>query len=182
MIGYLEGTFRHGTVVTLSGVGYVVACPDELTEGEQVQLHVHTQVRDTAITLYGFRTEADRVLFAALTKVPGMGGTTAISLLRDVGAAASVAAILDNDPAPLTKAAGVGPALAKKIVGLANVPASLEDASGPAVAGPATELAQALAALGYPAATAQKAAAEVLADGDPARTIEQLLPAALARM
>lgn len=182
MIGYLEGVIRHGTVVTSSGVGYQVATAGAYAEGDTVELYVHTQVRESAITLFGFDSAGERELFEALIKVQGVGGNIALALLRDVGAAEVVAAVRADDPSSLKRAAGVGAALAKKVVGLVKLPASADDlAAGATVSrGPAAEVREALLSLGYPPAQATKLADEVAAE-DLDASIEQLLSSALAR-
>src|SRR5581483_3197976 len=72
VIGYLRGTVRRATpeqvVVDVGGVGYLVSVPAGVRErigrvGSQVELHVHTHVREDALSLFGFATPEELELF-----------------------------------------------------------------------------------------------------------------------
>ena len=81
MIAYLEGQILSTdsgilVVKTLSGVGYAANIPQpllvRLKVGDEVVLHVHTQVREDEISLYGFATTAERHLFELLIRTSGV--------------------------------------------------------------------------------------------------------------
>lgn len=182
MIGYLKGRVHRGTVLTDAGVGYVVHTPEPLVEGAEVELDVTTIVREGAIDLYGFADADDQALFAALTKITGVGPSSALALLRDVGVAGIVAAVGSSDHKALTKAAGVGPKLANTIIAMIKLPAEVaaRAAALPAPA-PRSELGAALEALGYSPDAAAAAAAAAL-EAHPDGGDETLLAAALAEL
>ncbi len=81
MIARLRGTLdtlgEDHAVIDVGGVGYLVACPTRTLAalprpGEAVDLLIETQVRDDSITLYGFRSGAERGLVPAAPD--GAGG------------------------------------------------------------------------------------------------------------
>ena len=158
MIGRLTGTVDLGDgealVVDVAGVGYVVYASSRtagrLENGRDATLLVETRVREDSITLYGFADAAERDWFRHLTGVQGVGGRVALALLSALGPDELLTAILAEDRKALTRADGVGPRLAARIVnevkGKAAMPAA--PLSVPGAAG-GDELLSALVNLGY---------------------------------
>ena len=76
-------------MLDVSGVGYEVFVPvrslARLPVSERAVLHVHTHVREEALTLYGFADPADRDMFLLLTTVNGVVPKIAIGVLSSVG-------------------------------------------------------------------------------------------------
>lgn len=125
MIGRLRGILvsKRGPVVSLEvgGVGYEVAMtPRDVASlpgvGEEVVVHVHTQVREDELSLYGFAAEADRDLFRVLLTAAGVGPKVAQGLLATLSHEEIVRAIVSEDPDALTAAPGVGKRGAQRIV------------------------------------------------------------------
>ncbi len=123
MIGWLHGTVVEMTKPTLclinvNGVGYEVNVPasQPKVQGEVVTFFVHTQVREDAITLFGFTTPAERELFLKLTQVPGVGAKVAMALLSIGPSETLVQAIYQGDERYLTQGEGIGPKLAKRLL------------------------------------------------------------------
>ena len=125
MIAELAGTLSHADpgaiVVDVSGVGYLVYCSaatqrDLPPPGQRVSLRIDTHVRQDHIHLYGFATGAEREWFRALQGVQGVGARVALAILSAVPPALLAEAVAAQEAAPLTRAAGVGPRLAKRIV------------------------------------------------------------------
>lgn len=168
-------------VVDAGGVGYRVSVPLSLmpqlpTAGENVELFIHTQVREDAILLFGFPTLEDQELFEMLITVNGVGPKLALGLMSVLPSEAVAAAIASDDAAALQRVPGVGAKTAQRIVldlkdkmteamwerqavgqpGAAPAPDGLKDAT------------DALIALGYTRAQA-KSAAEKAVDGGAAR-------------
>lgn len=128
VIGYLHGTARTTKIVeTTCGVGYVVSTVTPMGVGEEVSLHITSVTnRDGVTTLYGFGTETEQRLFEAITAVSGVGGHSALALLRDLGAARLVGALKSKDAKVLTAAKGIGAKAAEKICAMVKLPDGLD--------------------------------------------------------
>lgn len=119
--GLVDTTGEDWVVIDVNGVGYLVHCGVRTLSrlpaaGEGVTLVIETIVREDAITLYGFINEAEKAFFRLLTTVQGVGAKAGLAILS-VGAPEAMAqAIAAQDKAPFTRASGVGPKLAARIV------------------------------------------------------------------
>lgn len=161
MIAYLRGVARSPRILDVDGVGYLVHCPAPLRVGDEVELHVHTQVRDDAITLFGFIDDADKAIFEALIKVTGVGPSSALALIAGLGADAIAAAVQRKDAKTLTQVRGVGAKVAEKIVTLINLPTGA--GADPRLA----DLVAALTGLGFDRRIAVDAAARTIDEAAP---------------
>ena len=198
MIGRLRGRLvaqepDRVLVETAGGVGYEVRIPPRVLTalpqlGEEVLLHVHTQVSQDAITLFGFLSEADRQVFRVVQGVSGIGPSIALAVVGTLEPTQLADAIAHEDITTLSKVPKLGKKTAARLcLELADklgrlLPADFVPATGPAPVepsmSPAAEDAQAaLAALGYSAreiARAMKAS-----DPQPDDTVQSLLRRAL---
>ncbi|MFN0247809.1 MAG: Holliday junction branch migration protein RuvA [Kofleriaceae bacterium] len=124
MISRLVGTLvRDGehVIIDCSGVGYEVTCSAYTLaslpqDGERVQLKVYTQLRETALALFGFIDAHERDLFDLLITVKNVGPSTAISILSGAGPRDIAALIAREDVAGLTKIKGIGKKTAELLV------------------------------------------------------------------
>jgi holliday junction DNA helicase RuvA len=125
MIAHLRGRVLSKrpshAVVDVNGVGYEVAISvptfSELPNaGGEVALHIHTHVREDALSLYGFLRPQEKELFERLISVSGIGPKLAITVLSGMQAEKMVAAIRGNDIATLTKIPGIGKKTAERMV------------------------------------------------------------------
>ncbi len=130
MIARLTGTLvaKDPTRVILDvhGVGFEVWVPlstyFDLPElRATLTLHVFTQQSDDATHLFGFLTTAEKKAFALLTKISGVGGKLALSVLSTLSIPDLAQAVLTNDVEALESVRGVG----KKTAGL--IALSLKD-------------------------------------------------------
>lgn len=88
MIGYLKGILLRKTdphfLVVVSGVGYNVYVSQDALDtfhaGQEIELFIHTHVREDALELYGFLDDASLKLFELLISVSGIGPKTAIGI------------------------------------------------------------------------------------------------------
>jgi Holliday junction DNA helicase RuvA len=169
MIAHLRGRLfskqPQQVIVEAAGVGYDVAISVSTytslpAEGAEVALHIHTQVREDTLALYGFLDRNDKRIFERLITVSGVGPKLAITIQSGLPADRLVAALRAQDHATLTRIPGVGKKLAERLV--VELKDKLEDmaVAAPAMsaAGPAAEdVLSALVNLGYQRPSAQKA-------------------------
>jgi len=125
MIAHLRGTLlaKHPNqaIVETHGVGYDVAISvptftDLPAAGAEVALHIHTHVREDALSLYGFLRLAEKQLFEKLLTVSGIGPTLAIKILSGMPVDEMVGAIRGGDVARLTRIPGIGKKTAERMV------------------------------------------------------------------
>ncbi|MCF6290541.1 MAG: Holliday junction branch migration protein RuvA [Desulfobacterales bacterium] len=182
MIACLKGElFRkepNRAIIDVGGVGYEVFL--SLTSGErlpgvgsEVFVHIHTSVREDAITLYGFWEQEEKEMFLLLTSVSGIGPKLALNILSGITATGLGRAISARDLKRLTALSGVGKKTAARLcvelkdkVGFAigDDDISFLDGGDPAAAPESTvssDVISGLINLGYPPARAQQALAAV---------------------
>ncbi len=175
MIAHLRGKliFKQPgqAVVEAGGVGYDVAIYVPTftalpSLGAETSLHIHTQVSDSQIALFGFHDREEKRLFERLITVGGVGPKLAIKMLSGLSPERTVQAIRAQDHAQLTRIPGVGKKLAERLV--VELKDKLDDfAVAPtpqAVQGPAVDdVLSALVNLGYQRAAAEKAVEQAVA-------------------
>lgn len=143
MIGRLVGTVveenADGTVVLdVAGVGYEVSVPSgtidrcrQAADDGRVTLLVHTHVREDAIVLFGFSTQADRTAFRLLIGISNVGPKTALSVLSSLPVGELARVIQARDAVALSGIPGIGKKTADRLI------LELRDKIGPlAVPGP----------------------------------------------
>jgi Holliday junction DNA helicase RuvA len=200
MIGKLRGTVDAvGTdfaIIDVGGVGYEVSCPtrtlSSLTPGQAVTLSIETYVREDAIKLYGFPSDAERGWFRLLQSVQGVGAKVALAILSTLDARTLANAIALQDRAAVSRAPGVGPKVALRIVNelkdkapvTATVSVRAGDANGSAATAleiekpmpsPASDAISALTNLGYSAIQANAAISVALSKAGEAAKTQDLI-------
>ncbi len=125
MIAYIKGILvqaDEGTlIVEAGGIGYRVQVPggtgDRLpAAGSQVQIYTHLSVREDGMSLYGFASEEEAELFARLITVSGIGPRGALAILSVLSVQELMMAVLAEDVKAITRAPGVGPKTAKRLI------------------------------------------------------------------
>ncbi len=125
MIGKLKGiidsTADDHLVLDVGGVGYLVFCSSRTQsalggEGSAAVLYIETHVREDHIKLYGFASEEEKKWFELLTSVQGVGAKVAMAILSACSASELNQAIAAQDKTYISRANGVGPKLALRIV------------------------------------------------------------------
>lgn len=124
MIGMLTGgVLVIGTgeaIIDVNGVGYLAKCGRRTLAnfcvGEMVTLQIETHVRETAITLYGFSDEEERAWFVKLQTVQKVGPKAALAILDVLSPSEILSAASLEDKTAFSRATGVGPSLASRIV------------------------------------------------------------------
>jgi holliday junction DNA helicase RuvA len=178
MIAHLRGTLlaKHPNqvVVETAGVGYEVNISVPTFSGlpaigSEVELHIHTHVREDVFALYGFLRPAEKVLFEKLMTVSGIGAKLAITILSGMAADEMTGAIRGNDLARLTKIPGIGKKTAERMV--LELRDKLPPVSGIAMPAASTmnameeDVLSALVNLGYQRAAAEKTLQNVIKNG-----------------
>ena len=124
MIAKLKGVIdtlgEDYAIIDVNGVGYLVFSSSKtlsrLNVGEAATLLVETIVREDSISLYGFFDAWEKEWFNVLTKVQGVGAKVCLSILSALNPSQLAQAISAQDKNSFTRANGVGPKLAARIV------------------------------------------------------------------
>jgi Holliday junction DNA helicase RuvA len=124
MIASLTGTVKSiqssTVVIEVGGVGMLVQVSPRLsaslTVGLSTSLHTVLLVREDALTLYGFESNADRELFELLQTVSGIGPKVAQSALNTYETPQLISAIFNGDGAILEKISGLGKKGAQRLI------------------------------------------------------------------
>ncbi|MBY0330296.1 MAG: Holliday junction branch migration protein RuvA [Acetobacteraceae bacterium] len=121
LTGRLDGVVEGGCIIDVNGVGYLIACSAKTLSRLQsadgvVKVLVETQVRQDAITLFGFATEDERGAFLALTEVKTIGPQKALIVLSDLAVGELAHAIAAKDRKRVGGIKGIGPTTANRIV------------------------------------------------------------------
>ena len=186
MIGHLRGTVLwkqpQEVVLDVAGVGYRLTIPVSTfcrlgEPGSPASLRVHTHVREDALALFGFASEAEHILFERLIGVVGVGPRLAVNILSGIEAADLTDAIRRGDVVRLTRVPGVGKKTAERLI--VELKDKLPDAlpwpaHPPAVHRDRDDLVSTLVHLGYPRHDAEKATDRTLADHPEARIADLL--------
>jgi Holliday junction DNA helicase RuvA len=170
-------------VLSCGGVGYRLAVSAETLRqvpaaGRSATLHTHLIVRDDALLLYGFATEAERDLFLLLIGVQGVGPKVALAILSGGSPRDLLAAVAAGDTARLQAVPGVGKRTAERVVVELREKVGAAPADDPIVIArgddPRLLARDGLVGLGF-----SQQEAEQLLDGAPDGTPEDLIAHAL---
>ena len=183
-------------IIEVHGVGFEVFLAQGTAgrvgseAGQVVSLHVHTHVREDALTLFGFATAEDRAAFRALLKVSSIGPKLALVIIGVMNASELQDAIARQDKTAFKGISGVGKKTIERImvdlhdkldfaasgktgVRLRAVPSAV-GSTGDTVVG-------ALINMGYKRTEAEAAVGTAMSGSDDAN-VEGLLRAALAAL
>jgi Holliday junction DNA helicase RuvA len=125
MIGKLKGTIEEigedYALVDVHGVCYVAYCSARTLSrlgsvGEACILFIETYVREDQIRLFGFMAVLEREWFNLLQTVQGVGAKVALALLSTLTPSELANAIALQDRTVVSRAPGVGPKVAMRIV------------------------------------------------------------------
>lgn len=203
MFSYIKGplveVFEDTIVVEAGSIGWNIHVPLSVLDvlprtGEEVRIYTSFQVREDAMTLYGFLTRQDLQMFKQLLGVNGIGPKAALGILSTMRPDDLRMAIISEDAKAIAKAPGIGPKTAKRVIlDLKDrirmediLPAGIvTDQEVPAAAvvgmeGIGREAIEALVALGYSMTEAARAVRQVeITDG---MTVEAVLKASLRHL
>lgn len=154
--GKLAAKHPPQILVDVSGVGYEISVPMSTlyqlpATGSEVVLLTHLIVREDAHLLYGFATEQERHLFRQLLKITGVGARTALAVLSGMSVADLHHAVGSQDSGRLTRIPGIGKKTAERLLLELRdkLDISVIMSSTTPGARDASDIANALVALGY---------------------------------
>ena len=164
MIGRLKGVIDElgddWALIDVNGVGYRIFCSSRtlsrFAAGEAVVVQIETHVREDHIHLYGFVDASERDWFNLLTMVQGVGNKVGLAILGVLGPDELMQAVAAADKAAVSRAPGVGPKLATRIV------SELKDKVGAMALGAVTKSQAAVAAPNTSSTAAVSEAASAL--------------------
>lgn len=203
MIAHVRGvlvlTTGDQAVVDVGGVGYRCLVPASTrvrlpAPGHEVRLLTSLQVREDAMTLYGFLEQEEFELFILLLRVDGIGPKVALGVLSATAPDAFRRAVAFEDITALTRIPGIGKKTAQKIIlelkdkvgaGAGTLPAGAEAGAGAPIGGamePFAEAMEALTALGYARVDAGQALERARPHAGDGATAETLIRLALKQL
>lgn len=194
--GLLAEVWEDMVVVESGGIGWNIHVPVSVLEalprvGEEVKVYTSFQVREDAMTLYGFLNRHDLQMFKQLLGVSGIGPKAALGILSSMSLDDLRMAIISEDVKAISKAPGIGPKTAKRVildlkdrVKMEDILPTADGAASAAVQSSVSgmgdvgkEAIEALAALGYSLSEATKAVRQVEITED--MSVETVLKASL---
>ncbi|MBQ6094935.1 MAG: Holliday junction branch migration protein RuvA [Lachnospiraceae bacterium] len=125
MIGFVHGILEYVSeelaILDVGGIGYNIHISADTASkmpglGEEAKLYTYTSVREDAIWLYGFLTRQDLEIFKKCITVSGIGPKGALSILSVMDADTLRYAIMAGDKKAISKAPGVGPKMAERLI------------------------------------------------------------------
>ena len=119
--GEVISRYAGEVVIEAAGVGYKLAVSSETLSavpaaGEEGRLFTHLVMRDDAMNLYGFSTQAERELFLMLIGVQSVGPKVALAVLSGGTPRELLNAIASGDSARFQTVPGIGKRTAERII------------------------------------------------------------------
>jgi Holliday junction DNA helicase RuvA len=184
--GVVWDTAEGYVVIRASGIGYQVHVPSDVLEQiksveQPVELFTHFYVRESRLALYGFLTKEKRALFELLLDISGVGPSVALSLLSTLSPDALRQAVLQDEPALLTRVPGIGSKTARKMIfHLKDKVIPADGRATPLLTDADTEVIAALTELGFSLIEAQSALQNLPRDED--LSVEERIRLALSSL
>lgn len=192
MYYYIKGTLVQKNdnyiVVDANGVGYMIytslnSMQNTGEVGKKITIYTYLHVREDVMDLFGFTTIEEKNMFMQLISVSGVGPKAALSILSVTTPAKFAVAVITNDVKTITKASGVGPKMAQRVIlelkdkmKTDELEIDLEDESDDILSDNRSEAISALVVLGYSSNDAQKAIKGI----DGTLSVEEIIKKALA--
>ena len=189
---YIKGTLVQKSdnyiVVDANGVGYMIYTSLNSMQntgeiGKKITIYTYLHVREDVMDLFGFTTIEEKNMFMQLISVSGVGPKAALSFLSVTTPAKFAVAVITNDVKTITKASGVGPKMAQRVIlelkdkmKTDELEIDLEDESDDILSDNRSEAISALVVLGYSSNDAQKAIKGI----DGTLSVEEIIKKALA--
>jgi Holliday junction DNA helicase RuvA len=191
VIGYLKGKIISAKptqiILDVNNVGYLIHISistfEKISDQNEVSLYIHTYVREDAINLYGFYTEAEKEMFELLISISGIGPKVALSILSGISVEELQSAIQSENVSRLVSVPGVGRKTAERVVlELKSKVGFIETTASKGIDFTIKQEALlALTTLGYNQKVADKIVRDLLSS-NPSLTLEELIKKSLAEL
>lgn len=195
MFYYIKGKLVHKdinfAVIDAGGIGYRIFTSmtslSRMETGDSAVMYTYMYVREDTMNIYGFSTVEELAMFEKLISVSGVGPKAALAILSVAPPERFALAVVTGDSKLITKAQGVGPKLAQRIIlelkdklKGEDLPQNAADVAAETVGASDTlaEAVSALVVLGYSQAEAQSAVAKC----DPSDNVEQIVKEGLKNL
>lgn len=194
MYYYIKGTLvqkgDNYLVVDANGVGYMIytsltSIADVGETGRNVTMYTYLHVREDVMDLYGFATVEEKNMFMNLISVSGVGPKAALAILSVTTPAKFAVAVVTNDVKTITKASGVGPKMAQRVIlelkdklKTEDLDIDMDEDIGEIPSDNRSEAISALIVLGYSPNDAQKAVKGI----DGTLSVEEIIKKALSSL
>lgn len=192
--GIVEEIDEYKVVLDHEGMGFEISCPtgvlQSLETGDEVRLYTYLNVREDDMSLFGFGSRDEKLMFQLLIGVSGIGPKVAVGILSALAPDEIRFAVLGDDVKTICKAPGIGKKTAQKMILELKDKFNLEDVlthqltetespkgKAPAVSGASEDAIAALMALGYSSTESLNAVKNVKATED--MSTDAILKAAL---
>ncbi|KKJ76289.1 ATP-dependent DNA helicase RuvA [Kiloniella litopenaei] len=202
LTGKVDSTGDDWVMLDVGGVGYIVFCSSRTLsvlpgEGEVTSLLIETHVREDHIHLFGFATAAEKEWYLLLGTVQGVGAKVGLAILSAISPDELSVAIAAQDKTTITRANGVGPKLAIRIMnelkdkiaklslGTSGEIVDSSASEGKAAATPmaiSEDAISALVNLGYRRSEAYSAVAKISSEQGADTPLEELIRGGLAEL
>lgn len=198
MIAYIKGEIEYSEddriIVESNGIGYEITVPafsaqKLLSQKGEVVVYTYMNVREDGVSLFGFSTREERMLYQKLISVSGIGPKAAVSILSVMTPAELITAIVSGDAAAIARAQGIGKKTAQRVIldlkdkigngdiaELFDIDSDMNQIGSLSAGDDRSEAAEALVALGYSRGEALKAVGKVYNEG---MEVQKILSAAL---
>jgi holliday junction DNA helicase RuvA len=191
MIGYLTGKIISAKptqiLLDVNGVGYEIRISintfERIGGKETISLFIHTHVKEDAINLFGFYSEAEKEMFELLISISGVGPKSALSLLSGISTDDLKQAIITSNVERMIAVPGIGRKTAERLIlELKNKVRDIKE-EGITQAKPSLqkEAVAALSTLGYNLASSEKVVNKILSEL-PDSSLEELIKRSLKEL
>ncbi len=184
--GVIETAANGAVVIDNNGIGYKVHVSGSTLSklpapGKSVKLYTYLHIREDAMELFGFLSMEEKEIYELLISVSGVGPKAGLAILSVLDPDGLIRAVINGDQKSISKAPGVGPKLAQRVIlelkdKFKGYKAEEMPAENFAAGNNVSEAAEALTALGYTLNEATRAVAGL--EG----TVEQIISQGLKNL
>ena len=118
--GKIEIKSINYIVVDVNGIGYKIYMPEtsiqNLEEGKEIKVYTYLRITQDDMSLYGFLSNEELVMFELLISVGGIGAKSATNILSNIEPSKFAMAVITNDINTIKSLPGIGPKTAQRII------------------------------------------------------------------